>query len=219
MTAINRYKGLRILIMLTIVLVVSRGLCGIFFGHGFIDFPCSVKHVAADHCIDTAFPPHTAEAGMQIKAFLTSYAPDFLGGSCNYTESTSTTLNMRMGALPLNLERSGDVLKVNGEMLDTGSYFHYTQFWTANPWLVSDVEFENLGPVTTCTNTSAETTIAVIGSEGTSLSCIKGLSILLGLGVGLWIVNRQLRRLKGAAATGPERPTIPDSTFSGGKLT
>ncbi len=219
MTALHRYKGLRILILLALLFVIARGLCGIFISQGFIDFPCSVKYKAADQCIDTAFPPHTTATGMQIKAFLTSYAADFMGGSCSYAESTTNTLVMRLGALPLTLERSGDVLKVNGEILDTGSRFHYTHFWDVDPWLVSEVEFENLGPVTTCTDTSAKTTIAVVGREGTSLSCIKGLAILLILGVGLWIVNRQLRRLKLAAIGGQETPITAESAGDGGKST
>ncbi len=156
---------------------------------------------------------------MQIKAFLTSYAADSMGGSCNYAESTTNTLNMRLAALPLNLERSGDVLKVNGEILDTGSRFHYTSFWTADPWLVSDVEFENLGPVTTCTNTSAETTIAVIGGEGTSMSLTKGLSVLLILGVALGIVNWQMRRLKHAVNPRPEELMMEEALFGRGRLT
>ncbi len=204
MTALNRYRVLRILILLVLVYVVARGLSGIFFTQGFIDFPCSVKHVAADHCIDTAFPPHTTGEGTQIEAFLTSYAADFMGASCNYEKSATNTLDMRLSALPLTLERSGNVLKVNGQILDTGSRYHYTRFWDIDPWLVSKVEFENLGPVTACTNTSAETTIAVVGREGTSLSCIKGLSILLIFGVGLWAVNRQLRRLKGTINAKPQ---------------
>ncbi len=201
MTALDGYKALRVVIVVLLIYVVVAFFANLYT-QGYVDFPCSVRHFDADNCIDVSFPPNATGEGVQLEAFLTSYSTRFVGGSCNYQKSATNTLDVRSGLLDLQLERTDSVLRVNNEVLNTGSQFQYTRPFDIDPWLISQVQFRNLGPVTHCKNASTGTTIAVIGSEGASISPTKGLGVLLILGAGLWIVNRNVRRLNRTANTG-----------------
>jgi hypothetical protein len=153
---------------------------------------------------DTDYCYHVAAYGIEprkeaplIEAFLTKYRAGFGGGGCYNRGSNSNLLELRTDVGKLDLEREGDSLKVDGKELLTGSEFRATNYLYWHPWLITRLEFKNMGVIEDCESNTSHERIVIYGRSGTEFSLAKGflsLSIFIG---GLVYVSRNLRKLRG----------------------
>jgi hypothetical protein len=196
---ITNVKALRVLqfflILLTAFTIITSS---IFLFSGYMDAPCSVHYNEADHCINvwlSGLEPRK-EAPL-IESFLTTYSAGFGGGGCYNRGSNSNVLDLRTDVGKLHLEREGDSLKVEGKELLTGSEFRSTNYLYWHPWLITRLEFKNMGLIVDCESNTSHKRIVIYGRSGTEFSLAKGflsLSIFIG---GLVYVSRNLRKLRG----------------------
>ena len=193
---ITSYKILLLALSLLLLYSVLAGLSSFVFV-GYMDFPCFIEYVEQDDCIMShQSEQNSGEEASRIEAFLTSYEARFHGGGCLMKKSETNTLDVRTSVIDLALERDGNRLKVNDEVLEEGGEFHLTNVYHWNPWIISRIRFKYLGLVTECQTGSDHRRIVIIGSYGTEVSVGKGITVSSVLIAGLIFTVLRLRGLK-----------------------
>ena len=172
---------------------------------GCADYPCYVSFRAEDSCIATFYfdKPQVESGEHRVQAFLTTYDIHWCGGGCHIELSETNSLDLDTSVLRLQLELDGSDLSVNGKELSPGSEFNRVNLLSLNPWVVSRIQFENLGLVTDCDRDDTYQRVVVVGSYGTETSGAKGILTLVVTGLGLLVAQL---RLKAAQSTEVPRP-------------
>jgi hypothetical protein len=99
-------------------------------------------------------------------------------------------LDLKTSFSTFHLERTGNSLIVNSKVLEEGEEFQQTNYLHWSPWIVSRINFRNIGAVTYCDAPSDNPRVAIIGNYGAEKSLVKGL-ILLILAIGGYILVKR----------------------------
>jgi hypothetical protein len=183
---IQRKKGLFSLIAgIVLILVAGLGvlaaICAVV-PKGFVDFPCF--DLEEGGCL-MGYGPVEPEYGMeelgQARMFLciSVYPRGWEGGG---TIAQGPEFSDTWSESGINLERRGDMLIVNGEVLETGeSSSRLRVYPTLNPWLLETAR-------TTISNRGVFDCYQVLGGDAVETQNIDALYVYGGVGEG-WLPN------------------------------
>ncbi len=182
------YKILRLVFVLLFVYIIVTGISS-FLPRGLSDSQCWVRYDEANQCVED----HQTGSNYQIESFLSTYMVGWANGGCNYKHAEGSTLDVPTSVKNLHFERDGNDLIVNGKILEGGNKFRFVEILNSTPWIISKMEFENIGLVASCNSPSTDRRILIVGSYGTKISLPKGL-ILLTVSVGGYIfMNKKIK--------------------------
>ncbi len=183
------YKILYLIALVSIGNIVLTAVYHLNFG-GFADEPCTVVH--EKDCIRNETHSR-AISGARIQAFLNTERFNFRGGGCLNESSRTDTLEIATYGAKIVLERKDDILLVNGVALEKGAKFKSTNVYYLDPWIVSQVEFENLGLVYECRSALPYRRLVVMGTDSLLFSFHKGMTLLTILIAGMIFVSWMLK--------------------------
>jgi hypothetical protein len=183
------YNILKWLILVLIVYTLSAAAYHLMRG-GFSDDPCFVNR---EHDCVRNETHSRGISGSRIQAFLNTTESGYRGGGCRNKSSSTDSLEMKTYGANIVLERKDDTLLVNGVALKKGAKFKITIWYHLDPWMISQVEFENLGPVFECGSALPYRRLVIMGEDSLLFSFPKGMTILTILITGMVLVSWKLK--------------------------
>ena len=161
---------------------------------GNIDFPCSYSGMGVynkpSNCYITP-KNRVTPSGIRIEAWLDYHKAFWSGVGCSHEHTSNDVL-----VLPdLKLERIDKVLKVNGQVLETGKEYYNLAWFNSEPWLDSYIRFTNYGAIPNCDADASTDRILIVGESGTQPSS-KGFLVLFILGLAMIFSTWRLRNIK-----------------------
>jgi hypothetical protein len=182
------YRFMQIFFALLLGYSIVTGIYSFIF-HGYIDFPCAINYDETHKCIST----HRDQKNSQIQSFLSVYYAGYSGGGCDYNHTGSNFLNLQTPATDLQLVREKNNLFVNGRIFRTGKEFQTVNIFDWNPWIISRMQFVNLGTVAECDSPADLQSITIVGEYRTETSLVKGICELLVSLTGFIYFSKRLK--------------------------
>lgn len=166
-------KILKLLLLGLIAYAVLGWLAAMSGGN--VDFPCFSNYNPEKECVELGQYAQKIATTSQLDVYLSDYEVGWSGAGCYHSSSEEGTVEVKTPLEKYEMRREGGDLKVDGTLVE--EKFKDTNYFHPNPWVVSEIQFENHGVTGYCGTSSTERLI-VIGSKGTRFSFLKGIFFL-----------------------------------------